>query len=669
MQKSYNRQTNITDISYVDTVETDIIDINIIQADTVEMDIIDINIIQADTECTLHSFKRHVWIRPSSHVLNRLKQIKLLDMICVLLLLLAFFLWAISLQQVSIKDMNDLGLISVLSPNIIAGLCILIVSFTLTLQRQEFRISLLALHLICIIVILYGTPNLIEGVLHFDVIYKHAGYTEYIMRTGTVDPYLDTYFNWPGFFVLSALTTKLSGYSTILSYAGWAPVFFNIIYLGPMYIIFTSITTNRRLIWLSLLFFYITNWIGQDYFSPQGLNFFLYLVIMAIILKWFKKNPKAKSSSQFRQTNRQHLSVRRGFIEWLEAPDPFVTTIQPWQRRGLLCYLIFIFGLIVYSHPLTPFFTLVSIMLLIAFRRCYPFWLPILTAFLTAAWIFIMARPFLTEHVNMIVSNLGDLMGNVPKSITSGSFGESHLYQVVAKMRLFMTFLIWFLAFLGGLKRLRQGYRDITYILLATAGFSLIIAQSYGGEMLLRIYLFTLPFLVLFAANLFCSKPTLMKRTTSPWRTVLIIVINLILLGGFFFTRYGDERVYYFTNDEWKAAQYLYEIAPSNSLFLEAWNNTPLQYENYEKYNIQSLTDLNPNAVIHTKANSVIQYLKSVRASKSYIIFTQGEQAQASAWSGLPSDILNRLEERLLQSGKFRIIYSNSNAQILQFIR
>ena len=55
-------------------------------------------------------------------------------------------------------------------------------------------------------------------------LYRHAGYTEYIMRTGSVNPSLDTYFDWPSFFVLSALVTQLAGYHDLLSYAGWVPV-------------------------------------------------------------------------------------------------------------------------------------------------------------------------------------------------------------------------------------------------------------------------------------------------------------------------------------------------------------------------------------------------------------------------------------------------------------
>ena len=587
-----------------------------------------------------------------------------MDVMLFLLPLLALFLWSISLQHVSINALNDLGLISVLSPGIIAALGILVVSFALTLQRQELRVSLLALHLVCLILILYATPNLIEEMPHITTIYRHAGYTEYIMRTGTVNPYLDTYFNWPGFFVLSAFFTKVFGYSTILSYAGWAPVFYNLIYFGPMYMIFTSITTNKRLVWLSLLFFYLTNWVGQDSFSPQGLNFFLYLVIIAILLKWFKLPPKKQVQLGKNASFRQKLQA------WIKAPDSPSPAIQPWQRRGLLCCLIFIFGLVVFSHPLTPFFTLLSVSALVIFRRCYPSWLPILMAVMTAVWILIVARPFLSQHLNEVIGTLGDLFGNIPVSITTGKLTGDPLYQIVAKTRLYMTVLLWLLAFLGGIKRLRQGHRDITYIIPALAGFPLIAAQGYGGEMLMRIYLFTEPFMVFFAAALFCENPMFMARTrtTAPWRTAAIIAASLMLLGAFFFTRYGDERVAYVSYAEWNAVQYLYQIAPAKALILEGWNDSPLFFEDYEKYDIQSLMYSLPDAVIHTNIKALVQFIEGENTPNSYIIISQEQQVLATAWDGLPGNTLQRLEAGMLQSGEFKLIYSNSDAQILQFI-
>ena len=134
---------------------------------------------------------------------------------------------------------------------------------------------------------LYGVTTLVEEAVRFATVYTHAGYTEYIMRTGSVDPSLDAYFSWPGFFVLSAFVTQAAGYHTILQYAAGRR-FSNALYLGPLFMIFTTITSEKRLVRVSLWLFYLTNWVGQDYFCPQGLDFFFYLTIIAVLLKWFQ---------------------------------------------------------------------------------------------------------------------------------------------------------------------------------------------------------------------------------------------------------------------------------------------------------------------------------------------------------------------------------------------
>ncbi len=179
--------------------------------------------------------------------------------------------------------MTDLGLISVLPMGTIIPLFLLTASFCLTMWQKKKRVPVILLHILILIFMLYGITALIETVPRFDVVYRHAGYTEYIMRHGSVDPGLDAYFDWAGFFIFSAFLTKIAGYSTVLSYAAWSPFFLNLIYFFPLYIIFTSATTDKRIIWFATWFFYLTNWIGQDYFSPQGLNFFFYLVVIAIL--------------------------------------------------------------------------------------------------------------------------------------------------------------------------------------------------------------------------------------------------------------------------------------------------------------------------------------------------------------------------------------------------
>ena len=609
-------------------------------------------------------------VRPIPQALDNLKLPRAIDAVCVLLPILVFFLWAISLQHVSVNDMNDLGLISVLSPRIIIALVILMISFGFTLQRPRMRISILALHLVILIMILYGTENLIEEAPHITTAYRHVGYIEYILRTGTVLPDFDVYSSWPGFFILGAFITRVAGYQTSLSYVGWAPVFYNLIYFGPMYMIFTSVTTNKRLVWLGLWFFYLTNWVQQDYFSPQGLNLFLYLVIIAILLKWFKIPPRVRHFVQKRRQQPIRLlsQLVSRFLDWLRAPDPFFMSVQLWQRQALLAILLLIFGLVVSSHPLTPFSALASVTALVVFRRCRPLWLPILMAIMIGAWFFFMAQSFLIGHLDLVIGSLGDVGSNVSSNVTDRASQGDPQHQFIALMRIIMTAFIWCLAFLGAVRRLPRGYKDITYALLAVTPFLLIVAGDYGGEMFLRIYFFSLPLMVFFAAALFYKKHTLVIRKTSLWMTVAIIATNLVLLGGFHFTRYGNERMDYMTYAEVDGVHYLYSVAHPNSLLIEGWNDTPWESQDDEKYTYVSLTDAAPDAIIHTNVSEVIKYIESQKRPHTYLIFTRSSKIESYALSGLPNDALDRLEDAMLKSGEFKMIYSNLDAQIFIFL-
>jgi hypothetical protein len=602
-----------------------------------------------------------------AQLLKVVKMPKPMNVVFALLPLCALILWSISLKEVEVRRMNDLGLVSVLPPSIIIALITLTISFCLALRRPQMCQPLLLLHLVLLAFMLYGITTLVEEAPRFAVVYRDTGYTEYITRTGIVNPYLDFYFNYPGFFILSALVTRVAGYHDTLSFAAWTPVFFNLIYLGPLYMIFTSITANKRLVWLSLLFFLLTNWVGQDYFAPQGLDFFLYLVIIAILLRWFKVPPIVQSSmsKQHWQRLSRFLPFTQGLFAWLTAPDTLYTPGHPRHRAMLLISLVAIFAFIVSSHPLTTCFVLVSVTALIIFRRCNPRWLPILMGFMTAAWIFFMTQAFLAGHLSELIDEIGHINNAITANVTNRASEGDPEHQFIANMRIIMPLFIWGLAFAGAVFRVRRGYHDITYLLLAIAPFSLILLNSYGGEMILRIYLFSLPLMVFFAASFFYS---LSSSRMLPWNTVAVSGISIILLGGFLFTRYGNERIDYITYAELDGIRYLYSIAPSNSLFLTSADDGPLQFQDYEKYSIESLADLLPDAEINKNVDAIVQFIENQKHPRTYLIFTRSEKAYAYSYTGFPPDTLEQLEDALLRSGKFKIIYSNPDAQIFEYI-
>ena len=601
-----------------------------------------------------------------------LQKIKLLDLLSFALPLLALVLWSLSLQHEDVRRMNDLGMISTFPPLIFVSLAILMLSFCIQLQRTLFTERILFLHLALLIFMLFGIQNIVEEAPRFAVVYRHAGYTEYIMRTGGVNPSLDAYFSWPGFFVLSALLTQLAGYHDILSYAGWAPVFYNLIYLAPLYVIFSSATNDKRLLWLAIWFFAITNWIGQDYFSPQGFNFFLYLVIIAIVLKWLQPSRSHEPGKWGAYLLRlsQARPYTQKFYLWMTAPfgtERTESAVQsPRQRLALLAILLVVFAFVAFSHPLTPFFVLASVIVLALFRRCSPRWLPIVLTLMTALWIIFMTRSFLMGHSSMVLGNVGQVGGAVATNVTARVHGNLE-HTIIAALRIIMTATVWLLALCGALRRLRMGHKDSVIILLALTPFPLIVTQQYGGEMFLRIYLFSLPFMTFLAAGLFFPTPAPALLQSRRWLKLAVVAANVLLLTGFLFTRYGNERTDYMTYQEVAGVQQLYHLAPSGSLLLSVWDDTAWQSQDYEKYTCRSLADQLPQAVATQNVAALTQYINQQAYLHTYLIITRGQKAQASALADLPPGTLDSFVTKLAHSKNFALVYQNTDVQIFTY--
>ncbi len=153
--------------------------------------------------------------------------------------------------------------------------------------------------------------------------------------------------------------------------------------------------------------------------------------------------------------------------------------------------------------------------------------------------------------------------------------------------------------------------------------------------------------------------------------TAIVAGVCIVLLASFLFTRYGNERMDYMTNAEVAGVRYLYSIAQPNSIFIEGWDGTPWQFQDYEKYDTYSMTDTDAlyEAVATRNVNTIVQFIESKKHSSSaYLIFTRSQKATADATSGLPPGALDRLEQSLIASGKFEMLYSNPDAQILIFV-
>jgi hypothetical protein len=595
--------------------------------------------------------------------------LSLLAVIC------AIVLWIASLRSgIDLGRMTDLGLISVLPPTFYVALGILTVSFCVAVHRSATPMPLLILHVVVLILIIHATPTILYGTLRYAWAWRHIGIVDYIQRHGSVNPNIsveNVYQNWPGFFALGALLTEAAGFKSALSFAAWGPPFFNLLDLGGLLLIFKSFTEDRRLVWLSVWFFYLANMVGQDYFSPQAMSYFLNLVILGICLRWF------------RVTTIPPLSVLRRWLVFYRCAslfhrllrdaaraDALEPRLKPFKRAALLTMIVLFFAVSVSSHQLTPFMTILEVTGLVVFQRCRVRNLPLLMVVMTVAWIVNMAIVFLKGNLYWIVQSIGNPTTNANPALVDVQKASAGLQQIILMGRVLVAAVIC-LAFLGFIRRCYLGYRDVSCVLLAIAPVPMLAANSYGGEMLFRVYFFALPFMAFFSASLLYPH----KETGRTWRTLaLATAISAGLLVCFFFPYYGKERLNYFSPNEVTASQFLYTDAPVGSLLLSMDGNYPFSFKNYEHFTYYSLifdpasgneiSRQQRKALLGNPADFIYRVMEATPHTAAYLIFTQSQEATLDENGYLPPGSQEAIERALKHSGRFRVILKNPDAAI-----
>lgn len=574
---------------------------------------------------------------------------------------IAIALWAGSIGAMDPRRMDATGLVSIMPPGVLAALVLLTLSFAVAVTRRELVAPLLAVQVGALIVMLFGVTALVEAQPRFEAAWRHAGIIEFITSTGGVDPGIDAYFSWPGFFALAGFMVKAAGYGSAISLLAWAPVFFNLLYVGPVVMIVRAATPDRRIVWLTLWIFFVANWMGQDYFSPQATGFFLYLVIVAILLRWFTPAAGARLRPA-------RLLTAPRLPWWGPDRDPGAPIEGgPVQRMALMGIVIACFAALVPSHQLTPFAVLAAVAVLVLFGGCTARWLPVLMAVLVGMWIVYMTTVFLKGHIGTLTGSVGKVDTAVSANLSNRIAGDpGHL--IVVYSRLALTGALFGLAGLGFLRRVRRGLPVRAHAALGLAPFPLLILQPYGGEMLVRVALFSLPFTAYFAATALAPDGWRLPTVRAP---ALVAAVCAGLLGLFLFARYGNEKMDFFTDQEVAAVHELYRVAPRGSLMLTASQPLPWKYKDYGSYKFRILSqEVQHAAAAGTLTPGLVGETRAVMAAfprgHSFLIITRSQLAHDELLGATQLLPIARLETALLGSRLFRVVYRNRDAVILR---
>ncbi|WP_284391425.1 hypothetical protein [Devosia yakushimensis] len=578
-------------------------------------------------------------------------QARLLDFAC---LIGAFVLWIYGLNDIDVAAMTDLGLASILPATLWAAGSLAILGFALSLRPATLGGPLPFMHLAMLILVLHATPAIAYETLRYSWAWKHLGIVDFIQRHGAVDPdaaFLSAYHNWPGFFALSAMAANLFKLNSVAlaEIVRFFPVVLNLVLIALLPLVYRRLTMDRRLIWTATAIFVVGNWVGQDYFSPQGTVYACYLGMLALCL--------GPLSMPFHPAGTGLLGR---FRTWVPRGEPASMPTGKWTRLLASLGVLLLILAIVVTHQLMPLLVILALAALAVLGRLsFGFLLFAIAA--ETLWLFYFADVYVSAVFRDLVADFGQLNSEIVGKMVDFSVASPG-QRLVSLASRGLTGAIGVLAISGGLRRLWHGHRDATAIALTLVPFLLLIATSYGGEIVFRLYYYSLPFLAFFAGALFF--PIASSRTGLP--ALLLAGLLMLLATGFILANNGKDRQYHFTPQEVAAASWLYEAAPDGALIIEGARNYPSQFMNYERFTFVPLAEEEPEDVAALLADpaAVLGRWLQQWPTSGFIILTHSQKAYLDDVGVMPVGTLDTIKVSLLSSARFRLVYANDDSSI-----
>lgn len=374
------------------------------------------------------------------------------------------------------------GLLFANGPWLALAVGCVVVSFVLAVRAHRIRDVVVAL--LAVIAIIRLPIALLTSLPIFGWTYKHLGVVDYITVHGAVAPGVDIYSGWPGFFAMMSWLSQLSGVSA-LTIAQWFPVVYHLL-LAAAFIGLARAWGASMLTSLVVAFVgEIVNWVGQDYFSPQAFAYLLAVLCLTLLLG----------------------ESRQG--AWYSIP---------------------LFMAMTMSHQLTPYWIIAVALILGIFGKLRPRYIGVIFAviamgYLLLNWDSLGSNPLFTT-VDPIANANRDAggAGSAAYRLTTATMGLCAGVLWVASGCIAVTKFIqdrsgrpaWFAA-----------------AVVAFSPFYFLALQNYGGEAILRVYLFSLPGCALLIAPLAVRALSGTMRWAAPTIS-LVLVVSAAALQAFY---------------------------------------------------------------------------------------------------------------------------------------
>ena len=547
-----------------------------------------------------------------------------------------------------------------------AGLVLVVVSAVTAAYRPRLHHGRLGALLAVLLVQLYVTAPVLEDAPRYTYTYKHVAVAQYIQYYGSVDSSIDIYHRWPGFFSLSAWFSQLSGLYDPTSYAAWAEVWFTAIDALLVWACAHAVARSTRTAWLAAVTFTVTNWIGQDYYSPQAFGYVLMLGVLLLCLSTLRSVPSG-FGRWFERTSRRVLRVRaddRG------EPAPLLATRTLRGRAVALAVLLD--AVLAASHQLTPYVLLLQLGALVVAGYLRPWWLLVVAA--TATLGYLVPNYDFVKTFGLFSSP--DPLANAANTAINGV--PDRLQRLITDAALLSLLMSYLLAFSGCVRRARRGWTSDAVVVaaLAFAPIVLLGANNYGGEARLRVFLYSLPWLCVGSAWFWSPEGRARVRRG----LVMPVATTLVLTACFLAFFLGREDVSQLSPDEVGAAAYVFDASrtPAGANVLLTAPSFPARYGplyfRLSAADLPSLSgfDFGKRPLLfptQKDADAVVTIFESLKGNGGYLVFSQGQAAYARDFQQWQEHALPALEGVIAQNPHFQLVYDRPKARVYRFVQ
>jgi hypothetical protein len=556
----------------------------------------------------------------------------------------AIGLWLWAASETVPTNAGAAGLIQALPPTWWAGAAALSLAFVLALEGSSRR-ALLFAQPVLLIVMLYATPSLVEAYARNPVGYVHVGLVDHVVQTGKLLQGYDARFEWPGAIALGSALTSLTGVASATAFLKWSPPFFALLWSLPTYSIARSLFEDRRVAAVAVWLAACINWVGQEYWSPQAVSFFLLLTFIAAVLRWAPVLPAgARSLTALFGRSR----AQRETAAWALPPGATPTVIAS---------LVAITAAVAVSHQLTPFVLVIMTAVLVVVGRRDLGVLPLVLAIIAVGWFSWGATSYWDNSTNhtFLTGHVGQVSTIIGEGVTDRAGRGSGLRTFVLIGRILFSGIVWAAALLVAWRG-RRSLSTRTLGLLMIAPMPLVALQSYGGELVLRLFLFSAPFAAALLAR------AAIDMGVRPRRLLASVVALVLLIATFVVCRYGNEQFEQVYPEDIAAARFVNENALPGTVLVVANPFTPLRTERITELPVRQVLDL-------TRPDRVdpLDALDAAKVDRGFLLITHGEDVYGSLALGGPQDWGEQVVQRLLDSGRARVMFHEGDAYVVGF--